>query len=108
MRKYKFDSVKSFYIELNVSKKEYLDYKAICTEYEKIYGSKVADTMSVRDSLRKKKQRVKERGAGRVYQMRQKDKGRDDATLQRNSFKVIYRQLFSYKIYGVLLYDFLM
>ena len=75
VREYKFDSVKSFYTELNAAEKEYLDYKAACAEYEKIYGEKVADAMSVRDRLRQKEQIVKEREAGRVHQTRQKDKG---------------------------------
>lgn len=44
-------------------------------EYEKIYGEKVADSMSIRDRLRQKEQIVKEREAGRDNQARQKDKG---------------------------------
>ncbi len=75
VREYKFDSVQAFYKELNASKKENLEYQAACTEYEKIYGEKVADTMSVRDRLKQKEQIVKEREAGRDYQARQKDKG---------------------------------
>ncbi len=75
VREYKFDSVQAFYKELNASKKENLEYQAACTEYEKIYGEKAADTMSVRDRLKQKEQIVKEREAGRDYQARQKDKG---------------------------------
>ncbi len=71
----KFDSVQAFYKELNASKKENLEYQAARTEYEKIYGEKAADTMSVRDRLKQKVQIVKEREAGRDYQARQKDKG---------------------------------
>ena len=44
-------------------------------EYEKIYGEKAADSMSIRDRLRQKEQIVKERETGRVHQARQKDKG---------------------------------
>ena len=75
MREYKFDSVKSFYTELNAAEKECIDYKAACAEYEKIYGEKVADAMSVRDRLRQKEQIVKEREVSRAHQERQRDKG---------------------------------
>lgn len=44
-------------------------------EYEKIYGEKTEDIMSVRDRLRQKEQMIKEREAVRVHQARQKDKG---------------------------------
>ena len=74
VREYKFDSVQAFYKELNAAQREYLDYKAVCAEYEKIYGDKVTDAMSVGDRLRQKAQIVKEREAERVHQMRQKDK----------------------------------
>lgn len=74
VREYKFDSVQAFYKELNAAKKEYLEYRAARAEYEKIYGKKAADTMSVRDRLRQKEKIVKEREAGRVHQARQKDR----------------------------------
>jgi len=67
--------VQAFYKEFDTAKREYLDYKADCAEYKKIYGEKVVDTMSVIDRLRQKVQIVKEREAGRVHQTRQKDKG---------------------------------
>ena len=60
---------------MNAAKKENLEYQAARMEYEKIYGEKAADTMSVRDRLKQKEQIVKEREAGRDYQARQKDKG---------------------------------
>ena len=75
VRKYKFDSVQAFYKELNAAKKEYLDYQVARAEYEKIYGEKAADTMSIRDRLRQKEKIVKEREAGREHKERQKDKG---------------------------------
>ena len=74
VKDYKFDSVQAFYKEFIVAKREYLDYKAACVEYEKIYGDKVMDAMSVRDRLRQKEQIVKERESGKVHQARQKDK----------------------------------
>ena len=75
MREYKFDSVQIFNEELNASKCENLEYQAARAEYEKIYGSKVADTMSIKDRLRQKEQVVKIREAGRDDQTRHKDKG---------------------------------
>ncbi len=75
VREYKFDSVQAFYKEFNASKKENLEYQAARAEWEKIYGEKAADTMSVRDRLRQKEQEVKIREAGRVHQIRQKVKG---------------------------------
>ena len=75
VREYKFDSVQAFYKEFNATKKEYFDYQVACTEWEKIYGEKAADTMSIRDRLKQKEQIVKEREANRVHQTRQKDKG---------------------------------
>lgn len=75
VKEYKFDSVQAFYKVFNAAKREYFDYKAACAEYEKIYGNKVTDTMSVRDRLRQKERMVKEREAGRGHQSRQKDKG---------------------------------
>ena len=75
MREYHFDSVQAFHKELDAAKKENQNYEVACAEYEKIYGEKVADTKSVRNRLRQKEQVVKEREAGRVHQLRQKDKG---------------------------------
>lgn len=75
VREYKFDTVQAFYKEFNASKSENLEYQAACVEYEKIYGEKAADSMSIRDRLRQKEQIVKERETGRVHQARQKDKG---------------------------------
>lgn len=75
VKEYKFDSVQAFYKEFDAVKKEYLDYEVSCADWEKTYGGKVADTMSIRESLRQKEQIVKEREAGRDYQARQKDKG---------------------------------
>jgi len=74
VREYKFDSVQVFYKELNAAKKEYLDYQAVRVKYEKIYGEKAADSMSVRNRIRQKEQIVK-RESGRAHQARQKDKG---------------------------------
>ena len=75
MKEYKFDSVQAFYKEFNASKREYIDYKADCAEWEKDYGGKVMNHKSIREQLRQKGQMVKEREAGRVNQTRQKDKG---------------------------------
>lgn len=75
VREYKFDSVQAFYKEFNVAKKEYFDYQAACTEWEKTYGHKAKDSISIRDRLRQKEQIVKEREANRVHQARQKDRG---------------------------------
>ena len=75
VKEYKFDTAQAFYKEFNAAKREYLDYKATCAEYEKNYGDKVTDAMSVRDRLRQKEQIVKARETSRVYQARQKDKG---------------------------------
>ena len=75
VREYKFDSVQAFYKEFDAAKKENLDYQAARAEYEKTYGEKATDTMSIKDRLRQKEQIVKEREAGRLYQARQKDKG---------------------------------
>ena len=75
MKEYNFDSVQAFNKELNAAKCENIEYQVARTEYDKIYGDKAADTMSVRDRLRQKEQIVKEREAGRVNQARQKDKG---------------------------------
>ena len=75
VREYKFDSVQAFYKEFDAAKKENLEYQAARAEYDKIYGEKAVDTMSVREKLRQKEKIVKEREAGRVHQARQKDKG---------------------------------
>ena len=75
VKEYKFDSVQAFYKEYNAAKREYFDYKAALAEYEKTYGEKVTDAMSVRDRLRQKAQAVKIREAGREHQSRQRDKG---------------------------------
>ena len=75
VREYKFDSVQAFYKEFNVAKKEYFDYQVACTEWEKTYGDKAKDSISIRDRLRQKEQIVKEREANRVHQARQKDRG---------------------------------
>ena len=75
VKEYKFDSVQTFYKEFKAAKREYLDYKAARLEWEKTYGEKVIDTVSIRDRLRQKEQIVKERGIGRVHQIEQKDKG---------------------------------
>ncbi len=74
LKEYKFDSVQAFYKELNVAKSEYLDYQVDRAKYEKIYGEKAADAMSIRNRLRQKEQIVKEREAGRVLQAREQDK----------------------------------
>ncbi len=74
VKEYKFDSVKAFYKEFDAAKKEYLDYQTVRVGYEKIYGEKAVDTMSVRDRLRQKEKIVQEREAGREHQARQKDK----------------------------------
>ena len=75
VREYKFDSVQAFYKEFDAAKKEYLEYQEAHVEYEKIYGEKTEDIMSVRGRLRQKEQMIKEREAVRVHQARQKDKG---------------------------------
>jgi len=74
VREYKFHSVQAFYKEFNAARKEYLDYQAARAEWEKIYGEKAVDSMSIRDRLRQKEQIVKEREANSVHQIRQKDK----------------------------------
>lgn len=75
VREYKFDSVQAFYKEFNVAKKEYFDYQAACTEWEKTYGGKTEDFISIRDRLRQKEQIVKESEANRGHQAKQKDRG---------------------------------
>ena len=75
VKEYKFDSVQAFYKEFKSAKRKYLDYKAACAEWEKTYGEKVTNPMSIIHRLRQKEQIVKEREAGRVHQVRQKDKG---------------------------------
>lgn len=49
-----------------IKKGEYFDYKAARTEWEKTYGEKATDSVSIIDKLRQKEQIVKEREAGRV------------------------------------------
>lgn len=75
VKEYHFDSVQAFYKELNAAKRENQEYEAACVEYEKTYGEKATDTMSVRERLRQKEQIVKTRKADRDYKTRQKDKG---------------------------------
>ena len=75
VKEYKFDSVQAFYKEFKAAKSAYLDYKAACVEWEKTYGEKVTNPMSIIDRLRQKEQIVKEREAGRDYWERYKDKG---------------------------------
>lgn len=70
MKEHYFDSVQAFYKELNTAKKENHNYEAACAEYEKICGEKVVDTKSIRDRLKQKEQRVKEREAGREHRAR--------------------------------------
>ena len=75
VRECKFNSVQAFYKEFNAAKKEYFDYQAACAEWEKTYGEKSVDSMSIRDRLRQKEQAVKIREAGRDDWTRHKDKG---------------------------------
>lgn len=75
MKEYKFDSVQAFYKEFNAAKREKLDYETACTDWEKTYGDKAANSMSIRDRLRQKEQIVKERETGRMHQAKQKDNG---------------------------------
>ena len=75
VKEYKFDSIQVFYKEFKAAKSGYLEYKAACAEWEKTYGEKVTNPKSIREQLRQKEQRVKEREAGKVHQTRQKDKG---------------------------------
>jgi hypothetical protein len=48
------------------------------TEWEKTYGEKAVDSMSVIGRLRAKEQILKEREADRGYRAKQKGKGQDD------------------------------
>ena len=75
VKEYNFDSIQAFYKEFSAAKREYLDYEAVRAEYEKTYGDKVTDVMSIRDRLRQNEQIVKERETSRDYRARQKDKG---------------------------------
>lgn len=61
---YKFDSVQAFSKELNVSKREYFDYQAARTEWEKICGGKLEDSVSIRqrDEMAEKKALVSGKG----------------------------------------------
>ena len=70
VKEYKFDSVQAFYKEFKAAKRECLDYKAAHLKWEKIYGEKVMDTVSIRERLRQKEQMVKERESSRVYHWR--------------------------------------
>ena len=54
VKEYKFDSVQTFYKEFKAAKSEYLEYKAACAEWEKTYGEKVTNPMSIIDRLRQK------------------------------------------------------
>lgn len=74
VREYKFHSVQTFYKKFNAAKKEYIDYQAARAEWEKIYGDKVPDSMSIRDRIRQKEQIVKEREMSRNYRAVQKDR----------------------------------
>ena len=75
VREYKFDSVQAFYKEFNAAKKECLDYQADRAAWEKTYGEKAMDFVSIKDKLRQKEQIVKEREASRVHHARRKEKG---------------------------------
>ena len=75
VKEYHFDSVQAFYKELNAAKRENLDYETACTEYEKTYEEKAANTKSVRERLKQKEQIVKERESSRDYKVSQKDRG---------------------------------
>ena len=75
VREYKFDSVQAFYKEFNAARKEDIDYRAAHAEWEKIYGDKAENSMSIKEKLRQKERIVKEREADRVHQAWQKDKG---------------------------------
>lgn len=82
VREYKFDSVQAFSKELNASKREYFDYQAARTEWEKICGGKLKDSVSIRDRLRQKEQIVKERNVSRAYQAKGRG-GREKGTCFR-------------------------
>ena len=75
MKEYNFDSVQAFNKELNAAKSENLEYQAARAEYDKIYGEKANDIMSIKERLRQKQHEVKERESRREHQARQKDKG---------------------------------
>ena len=75
VREYRFGSIQAFYKEFESAKSENLEYQAARAEYDKIYGDKAADSMSIRDRLRQKEQIVSKREAGRAHQAMQKDKG---------------------------------
>jgi len=68
VKEYRFDSVKAFYKEFNTAKREYLDYKAACAEWEKIYGKKVVNMGSLKDKLRQAKIISREREENRERQ----------------------------------------
>lgn len=75
VKEYNFDSVQAFNKELNAAKSENLEYQAARAEYDKIYGEKANDIMSIKERLRQKQHEVKERESRREHQARQKDKG---------------------------------
>ena len=75
VKEYKFDSVQAFYKEFNAAKKECLDYQADRAAWEKTYGEKAMNSVSIKDKLRQKEQIVKEREASRVHHARRKEKG---------------------------------
>lgn len=75
VKEYKFDSVQVFYKEFNVAKREYIDYKAACAEWEKTYDDKMTDSLSLKDRLRQKQQILRDRTTNKDYQKRNIDKG---------------------------------
>ena len=75
VKEYKFDSVQGFYKEFNVAKREYIDYKAACAEWEKTYDDKMTDSLSLKDRLRQKQQILRDRTTNKDYQKRNIDKG---------------------------------
>ena len=75
VKEYGYDSVLAFNKELNASKREYFEYKAVRTEWDKTYGDKAVAPTSIKERLRQKEQIVREREAGRTHQTRQKDRG---------------------------------
>ncbi len=75
---------------MNAAEKENRDYKTARTEWEKIYGDKTADSMSIRDRLRQKEQIVKEIEVDRDYQARQKDKGVSTEVISSQASSGVY------------------
>ena len=74
VREYKFDSVQAFYKEFNAARKEDIDYRAAHAEWEKIYGDKAKNSMSIKEKLRQKEWIVRDSEVDRVHQAGQKDK----------------------------------